>query len=46
MKFDYNVYVTLILQSLPVRGAWIEMLPQLIATFVSGSVAPRAGSVD
>ena len=25
MKFDYNVYVTLILQSLPVRGAWIEM---------------------
>ena len=32
-------------KSLPVRGAWIEILRSAMASF-AGSVAPRAGSVD
>ena len=32
-------------QSLPVQGAWIEMVESL-AMNIMNSVAPRAGSVD
>ena len=32
-------------QSLPVRGAWIEILNNARAAYVT-TVAPRAGSVD
>ena len=32
-------------ESLPVRGAWIEILAEILNR-TSGNVAPRAGSVD
>ena len=33
-------------RSLPVRGAWIEMKNEICLRPVTGTVAPRAGSVD
>ena len=44
LKLHVDIHASGILESLPVRGAWVEMLPQLIAMLVS-VVAPRAGSV-
>ena len=45
MKFDALVDSFKIVKSLPVRGAWIEIIVEQIAR-EDFSVAPRTGSVD
>ena len=45
LKFQQISALTGIVQSLPVRGAWIEIQPHLTVVLYT-RVAPRAGSVD
>ena len=45
MKLFVIIWVWAWCMSLPVRGAWIEMLEARVAA-LEGGVAPRAGSVD
>ena len=45
MKWDMWKAITEIGRSLPVQGAWIEMMYAAIDPFTP-RVAPRAGSVD
>ena len=45
MKSGQYDVVDLLGRSLPVRGAWIEIVP-LTASAISAIVAPRKGSVD
>ena len=46
LKFVYAGTDALAAWSLPVRGAWIEILKITTETTSRASVAPRAGSVD
>ena len=45
MKFNHAVKCADIRRSLPVRGAWIEIV-LLLRMNPARNVAPRAGSVD
>ena len=45
MKLAYTAGFGSMWQSLPVRGAWIEIIPREKMR-VMNAVAPRAGSVD
>ena len=45
MKYLIITHIFQIFTSLPVRGAWIEMLINC-SIYVVDFVAPRAGSVD
>ncbi len=45
LKYDFLIDVNKTDMSLPVRGAWIEIII-FCSEIIAVSVAPRAGSVD